>query len=403
MSRYLRARAAIAALALAFCAQAVLAADTVRPEVGKPLKAAEAALKAGRGKEAMARISEAEAVPNKTAYESLLIQQMRGSAAHAAGDLPTAVKSFEAVLASGRISGREQTQLVEAIAVDYYKMKEYAQSAKWAQRYFKEGGTAPAMRTVLLQSYYLGNDCASVSRMLGGAGGEETSHKPSEEDLEILRSCYRKEHDDAGYVAATERLIVYYPKKEYWTEMLARVQRKPGFSDRLSVHVYKLRLATGNLTSANDYMELAQLALQAGVPAEAKMVMDKGYAAGILGKGDQAARQGRLRDLIAKTLAESQKARAQEERDAAASRDGSELVRIGLNYVYEGNADKGLALIQQGIKKGGLKRPDDAKLLLGEAELHAGHRNRAVQTFKTVHGNDGAADIARLWVLEARA
>jgi len=78
-------------------------------------------------------------------------------------------------------------------------------------------------------------------------------------------------------------------------------------------------------------------------------------------------------------------------------------VRIGLNYVYEGNADKGLALIQQGIKKGGLKRPDDAKLLLGEAELHAGHRNRAVQTFKTVHGNDGAADIARLWVLEARA
>lgn len=402
MSRFPRARAAIAAIVLACGAHAALAADTVRPDVGKPLKAAEAALKAGRAKEALAKISEADAVPNKTAYESLLIQQMRGSAAHAAGDLPAAVKSFEAVLSSGKVSGRDQLQLVEAVAVDYYKMKEYAKSAQWAQRYFKDGGTAPAMRTVLLQSYYLGNDCASVNRMLGGAG-DEAGHKPSEEDLEILRSCYRREKDDAGYVAATERLIVHYPKKEYWTEMLARVQRKPGFSDRLSVHVYKLRLATGNLNTATDYMELAQLALQAGVPAEAKVVMDKGYASGVLGKGDQAARQQRLRDLVTKTLADSQKAREQEEKDALAARDGGDLVKVGLNYVYEGKADKGLDLIQKGIRKGGLKRPEDAKLLLGEAELYAGHRNRAVQTFKSVRGTDGAADIARLWVLEARA
>jgi len=399
MTRVFRFRTAAAALVL-LCAGGAFAADTVRPEVGKPLKAAEALLKSGHAREALARIGEADAVPNKTPYESLLIQQMRGSAAQTAGDLPTAVKSFEAVLSSGRASG--QLQMVEAIAVDYYKMKEYPKAAQWAQRYFKEGGNAAAMRTVLLQSYYLSNDCASVNRMLGG-GNDESARAPSEEDLEILRSCYRREHDDAGYVAATERLIVHYPKKEYWTEMLARVQRKPGFSDRLSVHVYKLRFATGNLASANDYMELAQLALQAGVPAEAKFVMDKGYAAGILGKGDQAARQGRLRDLIAKTLAESQKTRAEDERNALAARDGEDLVKVGLNDVYEGKADEGLALIEKGIKKGGLKRPEDAKLLLGEAQLHAGHKNRAVQTFKTVRGNDGAADIARLWVLEARA
>src|SRR5512146_737863 len=123
MSRLPRARTVLAAIVLALCAGLAVAADTVRPDVGKPLKAAEAALKAGRAKEALAKIAEADAVPNKTAYESLLIQQMRGSAAHAAGDLPTAVKSFEAVLSAGHASGRDQLQLVEAIAVDYYKMK----------------------------------------------------------------------------------------------------------------------------------------------------------------------------------------------------------------------------------------------------------------------------------------
>ena len=86
---------------------------------------------------------------------------------------------------------------------------------------------------------------------------------------------------------------------------------------------------------------------------------------------------------------------------AAAS--GEELVKLGMNYVYEGKADKGLPLIEQGIKKGNLKRPEDAKLTLGEAQILAGHRNRAVQTLKGVTGNDGTADLARLWVLNARA
>jgi hypothetical protein len=398
MSRLLATRLAIAALLFALGSVAGAAENTVRPEVGKPLKAAEALLKAGKGREALAKVNEADAASNKTPYENLLIEQMRGSAAHAAGDYPAAIKAFQAVISSGKLGARESLAMVEAIAVDYYKLKDYPNAAKWAQRYFKEGGTAPAMRTVELQSYYLGNDCAAVSRMLG-----DEARKPAEDELEILRSCYRKENDQAGYVAATEKLILYYPKKEYWKEMLARVQRKPGFSDRLSIHVYKLRLAVGDLSTANDYMEFAQLALQDGVPGEAKMVMDKGYAAGALGKGAEAARQARLRALVEKSLADARKNRAQAEKDAESSRSGDDLVKVGLDYAYDGQADKGLALIQKGIRKGNLKHPDEAKLRLGEAELATGHKGRAAQTLKGVHGNDGTADLARLWILEARA
>jgi hypothetical protein len=238
-----------------------------------------------------------------------------------------------------------------------------------------------------------------VTKLVGGA---DDSRKPAEEELEILRSCYRKDHDDAGYVAATEKLITYYPKKEYWTDLLGRVQRKPGFSDRLSVNVYRLRFATGNLATVNDYMEFSQLALQAALPAEAKSILDKGYEVGLLGKGDQAPRQQRLRDLIAKSLADSQKARAQYEREALAAAGGDDLVRLGVETVYEGNAEKGLSLIQQGIKKGNLKHAEDAKLALGEAQIAAGQKQRAAQTLRSVEGKDGTADLARLWILEAR-
>jgi hypothetical protein len=228
-------------------------------------------------------------------------------------------------------------------------------------------------------------------------------NRASETDLQMLEDCYRRKGDTAGYVKAMEALVVNYPKKEYWTILLTNVQKKPGFSDRLALDVYLLRMATNNLTSANDYMEAAQLAVQAGMPALGKIIMDKGYASRVLGTGAEAARQGRLRDLVDKTLAESQKSRAQDEKDAAAARDGNQLVTLGLNYIYEGKADKGVQLVHEGIKKGGLKRPEDAKLRLGEAQIHAGQRNRGVTTLKSVGGSDGASDLARLWALYARA
>ena len=404
MHRFLPLVGAIAFVAFAGLAGVAQAqkAEGVRPEVGKPLQAAQALIRQRKGREALVEVAKAEAVPNRTPYETFLIQQMRGSAAVAAGDSDTAIRAFEAVLGSGRVSGRDSISMLQAIAVAYYQKKEYAKAAQWTQRYFKEGGNDASMRTVLLQSYYLGNDCPSVNKMLASAADADSSRRASEEELQILANCYLRQKDNTGYVNAIEKLVIHYPKKEYWTDLLARVQKKSGFSDRLGVNVYRLRFATNNAGTANDYMEMAQLAMQSGVPAEAKVIIDKGYAAGVLGKGDQAERQGRLRDLVNRTLEASQKSRAQDEKEAQAAKDGNALVTIGLNYVYEGNAAKGLPLIEQGIKKGGLKRPEDAKLRYGEALLFAGRKERAVQVLREVKGTDGTADIARLWVLSAR-
>jgi hypothetical protein len=395
------------ALHAVLCAALLLAsagfeahAQSVRPEVGKPLQAAQALVKQRKGREAMAEIAKAEAVPNRTPFENQVIAQMKAAASSSSGDNDATIRNNMALLESGKVSGREAAPLVQGIAVAYYNKKEYGEAAKWTQRYFKEGGTDPAMRTVLLQSYFLGNDCAAVARM---SGNDESNRKPTEDELQMLYNCNLKTRDVGGEVSAMEKLATFYPKKEYWTNLLSRVQKKPGFSDRLGVHVYRLRLATGNLTTAGDYMEMAQLAVQAGVPAEAKAVMDKGYASGVLGTGKDAERHGRLRDLVNKAIADSQAARAQDEKEALAAKDGNDLVKVGLNYVYEGNAAKGLPLIEQGIKKGGLRRPEDAKLRLGEAQLFAGKRQQAVQTMREVKGSDGAADIARLWVLNARA
>jgi len=62
----------------------------------------------------------------------------------------------------------------------------------------------------------------------------------------------------------------------------------------------------------------------------------------------------------------------------------------------------GLPLMEQGIAKGGLREPEDAKLHLGIAYLAAGQKPKAIQTFKEVGGTDGTADLARLWLIHAQ-
>ena len=74
------------------------------------------------------------------------------------------------------------------------------------------------------------------------------------------------------------------------------------------------------MTTAADYMEMAQLLLQAQLPAEAKTVVDKGYAAGVLGTGAEAARQQRLRDLVNKNVVDSKASLAKRTADAKAGR-----------------------------------------------------------------------------------
>jgi len=42
---------------------------------------------------------------------------------------------------------------------------------------------------------------------------------------------------------------------------------------------------------------------------------------------------------------------------------------------------------------------DDVKLHLGEAYAAAGKKQQAISTFKTVGGNEGAADLARYFIM----
>lgn len=378
--------------------------DVFREEVSKPLQAADELLKTGKYAEAMVKIREAEQIADRTPLEAYVINRMRGIAAHGMGDTKTATTSFEAVIASGRSPPGEQLKLEEAIAVMYFKAGDYANAASWTQRYLKEGGTNPDMRMQLVRSLYLGDKFAAAATELRAMvdADEKAGVTPALDRLQLLASSYVKVNDGAGYVFVLDKLLVYYPKKEYWADAIRRVEGKPGFPDNLRLDVLRLNEATGSLTSAAQYTAMAEMALRIGSPGEAKRTLDQGFAAGILGTGPDADQQKKLRDSAAKQVADDEKLFAQNAKDAAAAKDGNALLSVGYAMVSAGQFDKGIALMEQGIQKGGISRPEEARLHLAIAYLAAGQKAKAIAAFKTVQGGDATADLARLWLIHAQ-
>jgi len=389
----------VALLTAGMCMSA--AAQTLRPEVAKPLHQAGELLKAGKAKEALAKVREADAVANKTAAEQLTIDRMRGAAAQRAGDHATTIQAFEAVFASGKLSAPEQAQVAESLAYAYAQTKDVAKSQAWIAKAQAAGGNSAQLKA--LQAWLQGQsgDHAAIARDAAAAvsTAEQAGQRPTEADLLRLADAQAR-GNLPGYGVTLEKLLANYPKKEYWAAALARLPRKPGFADRHALDVMRLKLASGTLSSTGDFMEMTQLALQAGVPAEAKRIVERGFASGALGTGAEAERHQRLRSLALKQDADSSASIATRASDAAAAKDGNALLQVGWVYVSMGEVDKGIALIEQGIAKGGLKRPDDARLRLGMAQLQsAPAKAKAAATLRSVQGADGSADIARLWLL----
>jgi hypothetical protein len=385
--------------------QAVAQADGVRPEVGKHLRDASNFIKGGKYKEALAKVRDAEAVGGRTAAENNAIEGMRVAAASGAGDADSMVKGFEAMKASGRLGQADQLRMMESIAGTYLRNKDNAKALSWAQRYFKEGGNSPTMKQVQQNAQFLSGDMGGTIKdtLEEISADERAGRAPSKDKLNLLLFAAQKKGDANAEGIATEKLLSFYPDQKLWAQILGTLPQKKSFaSDRYQLDLFRLRLATGNMREANDYMEMAQLAAQAGYPEEGKQVVDKGIAAGVMGQGTEGARHKRLADLMVKKIGEAKAAAAANEKAAADAKDGNVFIQLGLASAFGGDAKKGAAQIEEGIAKGNLKRPDDAKLYLGLAYHLAGDTSKAAAAWKSVKGTDGSAELARLWIIQSR-
>lgn len=375
--------------------------DTLSPAVGKALAGLQDLINAKKWQEAYAKVDAADAVPNKTEFEKYIVERSRAAIASQSGDSERAVKSIAYLVDTNRLTPEEQQRYLMVLITAYYNGKDYANALKMMERYKAAGGQDPTINTLKAQAYFLQNDFATAQKILSAEleNGEKTGNIAPALQYQLLLTIAVKMNDKEGVHRALEKLVTYHPTRDAWNDYLYRERSKPNFPEANLLDFYRLKLAIGIKLEPEEMVDMADLDMRAGLPAEAKKVLDEGFKAGELGKGKDAKTEKQLYDRATKGAADDIKTMASGEATAQKAKDGLPLVNLGLAYVTNGNFDKGIPMMEEGIKRGVTKRPTDAKLRLAYAYYMAGRKDDALKTFQSLTGEkDATGDLARYWV-----
>ena len=246
--------------------------ESIRPEVLRPLIAAQELNNQKKHADALARIAELDSLAAANPLEVFTIERMRAVVMMASNDPGNAAKALEKALLTGRGPAADRLALIENLALIQYRQKDYNGAALWAGRYFELGGQLDGLRTAQTQALYLSGQFKSASELLQQrlADDLKAQRKPEEIQLRLLASSYQQLKDDRAYANTLRSIARYYPKPEVWLELCYRLMKRKDFPSYLEIDVNRLMRATGAQLDAEDLMEQAQLALRTGFTAEAR-------------------------------------------------------------------------------------------------------------------------------------
>jgi hypothetical protein len=354
----------------------------------KAIQDAQAAGRAGRYAEAVAKAKEADAIrDDKPAALNPIIHEMIVNYAIQGKDFPTALAQIEKNIAAGE--GNKTQNLKQALSISIM-----AKNKEKTDVFAKELGSNLDTETRL----FIASQMASSGQLKESLEYAKPALEgtPTEAALKFEQAVYFKMNDQAGRRSALEQLVSSYPKPEYWHDLLQLARNEKGLNDEQLMDIYRLRFAVGDLKSTDDYTDMAQEALVAGYPAEAKQVLDKAATAKLL-NGD---RTTRLVKMVSDRV--TQDTTVQNDLRKKAASDPNSGVKLGLSYWTFGKTKEAEDAIRSAIASGKLADPDAGKMALGHVLLSEGKKQDAVTAFSSVPKSSKDANVARLWAIYAR-
>jgi tetratricopeptide (TPR) repeat protein len=245
---------------------------------------------------------------------------------------------------------------------------------------------------VVIQSYYNTNDFANAATAAKAeiAAKIASNMKPTEDVLGLLLNAQIKNKDETGARQTLDQLATISTKPEIWGQVMDFALGTMGISDHQLLNLYRLSILTGTMKDT-DYLAMATIDLQNGLPAEAKAILTK------------ANKPGDLLTQANSFLARDQQALPALAAEAAKQTNGEIDVKLGESYYTYGRFDEAIAAMQKGIEKGGLKDAADAQTTLGIILLAAGKTPEALAALDKAAAMGGAGgQVAHVWTLYGR-
>lgn len=391
-------------------AAAAGAAEPAGPQVSKPfgknLGKANELLQKQAYQEVLELLDKTDAMASKTPGDQFYIDYFRAQSLARLERLAEAAPYYEKVITSGLVPEERllnELGLVARIAGGL-DPRNWAKAAEFGSRYLAvKGDDRGMLELVTIAHYQAGKPDRCEQSLKYGRGALEaartTGEKPAEGVLQILQRCADSSGDAAGSIGYATELVRNYPKEDYWGTAATLMLRDAEKSDARTLEVLRMVLALDLMGTAGGYIQLAQLASDAGLPGEAESAIRQGLASGRFDNPADKARGDKLLAEASAAVAVDRKELPALEAEARKAPKGDSDLLLAEAFLSYGETDKAVEAAQRGLAKG-VKNANDANLLLGKALFAASKGPEAAAAFGKVAGGDYQA-LAALWAILA--
>jgi tetratricopeptide (TPR) repeat protein len=216
---------------------------------------------------------------------------------------------------------------------------------------------------------------------------------PKEQWYNLARFLYFDKNDINKSVDVLEELLVHYPKKQYWVQISHMYGEQKKESEQLSA--METAYVQDMLDKGSEQVTMAYLYLNADVPYKAAKVLDKGI------KNKSVEGTSKNYEILGNAFRQAQeidKALPAMESAAAKSDSGELYARLGNIYLDGDQYKKAISAINKGLSRGGVKRPDNARLVLGMAYFNDKQYSKARDAFKAAGRDKRSEKYATQWM-----
>ena len=313
-------------------------------------------------------------------YELANVYNLHAFLSYANEDYSQSLRYYGQVIAQPDIPLAMEINTRFTIAQLYFVQEQWQQGIDALLMWFEMNEKPNAGSYVLLaQGYYQVKryDLALDNVETAIAMHEGEGKLPKEQWYNLARFLYFDKEDFDSALDVLNTLIIYYPKKQYWVQASHLYGEKKDEPRQLAL--MEAAYEQGFLDRSSELVTMAYLYLNAEVPYYAGSVIEKGF------NDELVEDKSKNYELAGSAWAQAQevaKSIPMMEKAAAKSEEGELYVRLGNVYLDGDQFQKSADSIIKGLNKGGIKRPDQARLALGMAYFNLGDYNEARKAFR---------------------
>jgi tetratricopeptide (TPR) repeat protein len=360
-----------ALIGLAGFSPAAFAADKPKQEISrviaKEITAAQKAMQANQWSEALKNLEAAETKSPLSTYDKKTIAEFKGICYVRLNNLKSAQAAYEQALATGGYTADELPKTYRLLFQLAATNRADAKAIEYGKQAADAGSATDDDLLIMSQLYYQEKDCKN-SGVWGDkaiAAFKKAGQPPKEMLYQLKLQCASDANDTNAMKASLYDLVRLTNKTSYWNNLI-RLERQDERDDHNTLMIYRIMYDTNSMNADTDYIEMAQLLGDAGLPGEAQGVLEKAMSAGVL-KDEHKERTTRLLNAL-KTRADSDK-KGLPALDAEAQKNPAGQLDMKLGEVYFGAGDyqNAATALGRGIGKGQLLQPDEAYVSLGRS------------------------------------